>query len=362
MGATSSPAGRKTSAVHHLDGGPEEADPDLEHGHKSDPEQLEVLLNAMGELDGDHAGEIPENDDELFDEKEAKEVLATMIKEHSRRRTFAAVNAAKKTTALARGFGSAARMGSRKGPLDGSYKLSIETLKRRTRCANCGELGHWHRECPRKGGKAAGKQGDRECGPPLGVRRARGLVRRLQFLKMKRATVPNVSTSMHHASSSSTDIAASRPPGIHRPHHWHPHEIMFLGPPSRLDEDLCMQLQRTAVGSKTLNRLIQKQPANVETVFKPEQHHFRAPSMWLASLLALVPKDVFSGLPSSVKGPPRTLLSYFRSLFYFIAGLAFSFIQREAWNCFCGSISIGYHSILDPQTPFASTCSTFVVI
>ena len=53
---------------------------------------------------------------------------------------------AKKNRDLARGFGA-----GRDGALrPGTYKVSIEELKRRTKCHRCQEVGHWSRECPNK--------------------------------------------------------------------------------------------------------------------------------------------------------------------------------------------------------------------
>ena len=131
-------------------------------GEDEHDDELEVLMSAMNDLDsGDYGSE--DYGEGVFDEEEAREVLATMIKEHAKKRTFTAVNTAKKAKSLARGFGAAARShGNRDGysgrGLDrfagGSYRVSIDALKRRTRCGICKQTGHWHKECPQKGGKA----------------------------------------------------------------------------------------------------------------------------------------------------------------------------------------------------------------
>eukprot|EP00439_Symbiodinium_sp_Y106_P025281 s3286_g3.t1 len=122
-------------------------------------EDLEILLNAMEQLEGNEAG--PEPELEAFDEDEVKEVLATMVRERGKgsgKRNFKAVADAKKAKGLARGYGvhrdPHGRFGPR-GDTDGirpgnSYKVSIELLKKRTRCKRCHKLGHWHRECPEK--------------------------------------------------------------------------------------------------------------------------------------------------------------------------------------------------------------------
>ena len=101
----------------------------------------------------------------MFDEDEAKEILATMVREHSKggfRRSFKSVNDAKRAKGSARGYGAhrdpSGRFGASKGVGSGkgsenvrtgqSYKISIEALKKKTRCARCHQVGHWHKECP----------------------------------------------------------------------------------------------------------------------------------------------------------------------------------------------------------------------
>ncbi|CAE7243654.1 Ank2, partial [Symbiodinium sp. CCMP2592] len=99
-------------------------------------------------------------DEGVFDEAEATEILATMVKEHTKgggKRSFPAVNKAKKAKALARGYGAGRDPNQRfreqgNVKVGGTYRVSIEALKRRTRCGICKEIGHWHRECPRNAG------------------------------------------------------------------------------------------------------------------------------------------------------------------------------------------------------------------
>ncbi|CAE7497148.1 RE1 [Symbiodinium sp. CCMP2592] len=109
-------------------------------------ENLEVLLNALGDLDNGVEGESTAASD-VFDEEEAKEILATMVKEYSKggfRRSFKAVNDAKRAKGLARGYGAQKDPSGRFGPAKGQEPA----LKKKTRCANCRQIGHWHRECP----------------------------------------------------------------------------------------------------------------------------------------------------------------------------------------------------------------------
>ena len=68
---------------------------------------------------------------------------------------------AKKAKELSRGYG-AGRTGATnnfKQPdyfKPGTYKVSIEELKKRTKCNKCKKIGHWARECPERGPAKAG--------------------------------------------------------------------------------------------------------------------------------------------------------------------------------------------------------------
>ena len=91
----------------------------------------------MQDLSEDSGGTNAAEEQGSFDEDEAREILSTMVKEHAKRRTFAAVNEAKKNKTLARGYGAGARYqfgkgsgkGGSKGGFEGSYRVSIEALK-----------------------------------------------------------------------------------------------------------------------------------------------------------------------------------------------------------------------------------------
>ena len=117
-------------------------------------EDTEMLLTTLAEMsDGENDGQTTME----ITEGEAKEVLLTMLKERPLTRSFQGAMKAKKNRDLARGFGA-----GRDGALrPGTYKVSIEELKRRTKCHRCQEVGHWSRECPNKGrGTGDGKLKD----------------------------------------------------------------------------------------------------------------------------------------------------------------------------------------------------------
>ncbi|CAE7177843.1 RE1 [Symbiodinium pilosum] len=94
---------KPSDAVHYVEG--EDLDPnDHDEPYLDNDEDIEVLLNAVQDLDDRVPTETTDDENGVFDEGEAREVLATMIKEHSKRRTFSAVNTAKKARNLARGL------------------------------------------------------------------------------------------------------------------------------------------------------------------------------------------------------------------------------------------------------------------
>ena len=110
-------------------------------------EELELYINDL--LDPE---ETAEND--ILDENEAAEIPSTILQ---KKKTYTQSLKSKKEKELSRGYGF--MKGGGKGkfqspgwPRNGQYKVSgnmtIEEIKRRTRCRNCQEVGHWKRECP----------------------------------------------------------------------------------------------------------------------------------------------------------------------------------------------------------------------
>ncbi|CAE7252122.1 unnamed protein product [Symbiodinium sp. CCMP2592] len=264
-------------------------------------DNLEVLLSAMQDLDEADQGDFNGEDSGVFDEEDAREILSTMVKEHARKRTFTAVNEAKKNKSLARGYGAGARHSfgkggfrpAPKGGFEGSYKVSIEALKRRTRCSNCQQIGHWHREfreCPRpprSGGKGA--KGDKEHSAHLmetGAHEAHFLGFE-DFLRIKKAINDEAGDMMKFGSSSGSgqkpqpaSTASTLPaykerlPG---------HDVLFLDRASQVpwdDDDTCATVdtgcQRSAVGSDTLQKMLECQPPGLRTIVKNEIHHFKS--------------------------------------------------------------------------------------
>ena len=118
-------------------------------GTDGDPEieELELYINDL--LDPE---ETAEND--ILDESEAAEILSTILQ---KKKTYSQSIRSKKEKELSRGYGFSKGGGKGKyqnnsWPKGGQYRVSgnmtIEEIKRRTRCRRCQEIGHWKRECP----------------------------------------------------------------------------------------------------------------------------------------------------------------------------------------------------------------------
>ena len=133
----------------------ENHDPIVEHEIPDDPfdQETDELEAFLSELKDD--GAEPALPDEIS-EGEAAEILSTMI---SQRRTYTQSMKQKKHAELSRGYGKPLenrnRLTSQAPFKPGRYQVTIEELKKKTRCNLCHEKGHWKRECPKRKEKAA---------------------------------------------------------------------------------------------------------------------------------------------------------------------------------------------------------------
>ena len=271
---------------------------DIEDGEDGD--NIEILMGALDSLEEP----IPENDmheGDVFDESDAKDILSTMIKEYAKgttKRTFKAVNDAKRAKGLARGYGSTRDIGNKfqngKGgdyvKTGESHKVSIEALKRRTRCSHCRRVGHWHKECPDKN-KPKVKEANY-----LTYDNEEAYF--LHFLDFRRASRRNSGSGAGDeffegavdltTRTSEPSRGNSSKDREDRPHESAyrcaalglPHEVMYVHSHEPIDEDHCATVdtgcQRTAIGSATLERLLRNQQAGLEAKFQPEVHSFRS--------------------------------------------------------------------------------------
>ena len=115
------------------------------------PEDDELILleQALQDLDDSAivSGELTEDS--------AKEVLMTLIKQkvtHPMNLNYRQVQQKKAEFRNARGFRNVSTGGGSdfSGGAGRTVRRDIEQLKRVTKCKSCGEVGHWHRECPRR--------------------------------------------------------------------------------------------------------------------------------------------------------------------------------------------------------------------
>ena len=267
-----------------------------EHEVSDDEEPVDVLLTAFNELE-DGGEELPSVE---FTEAEAQEILMTMVKDKQNKknhRTFAGSKHAKNNRDLARGFGA-----GRSGVLrPGSYKVSIEEIKKRTKCNNCNEVGHWHRECPRKSRGGANNPKNNKS-------------QEMHYLEtFQEAEI--FMTEHHRDDPGGGDFIAEYDMGICPTHRvdpceegWQQFQPSVFPPQMRSDdassasraymlprtisqvwdcfqvevplESQCATLdtgcQRMAIGINTLNRLSETQPRELPIRFHYETHSFRS--------------------------------------------------------------------------------------
>ena len=110
--------------------------------------ELEAIEAALQELQGEGLNDSSEGNEE-YTEDEAKEILMTFMKNKYtgpvQSMNYKEVQAAKNQIRNNRGFRDMPSGPFPRRPA----RRDIEALKKRTRCKNCKELGHWHRECPK---------------------------------------------------------------------------------------------------------------------------------------------------------------------------------------------------------------------
>ena len=266
--------------------------------------EYEVLMAAAEELGLDPATSAP--DEEIFEESDAKEILATMVRDHVQgkgrgksggKRTFQQASRMKKTKELSREYGR-----GRSGFLPtGTYRVSVEELKRKTRCSVCHQIGHWHRdrECPGKA-EASKEVQLLESDEALFIH----FLEYQDYKNEQQAEVHHLSrddewnplqeavsqwravraapqaTSDHgvtadEPASASDRVYKERSPPIEA--FWSEKCFEHLRR-SDIDERSCATVdtgcQRAAIGLETLYKLQSAQPKQLEILMKPEPHRF----------------------------------------------------------------------------------------
>lgn len=104
-------------------------------------DEIDVLEQALADLDGEETAPAVTEDD-------AREIMMTLIKQKVTRPTnmsYRQVQQQKREVRNARGYKPVVSNSGGTG-----MRRDLQQLKAVTKCKNCGEIGHWHRECPKK--------------------------------------------------------------------------------------------------------------------------------------------------------------------------------------------------------------------
>lgn len=140
---------RKTATIYHV-----EREDEMSEGHEAEDneEQHEIhaLERGLSELQASSAGD--DLEDGILSEGEAAEVLSTLLAK--KKQTYTQTLKAKKHHELSRGYskppaqGFARRRDDRPARFKISGDLTIDEIKKKTRCSRCLQVGHWWKECP----------------------------------------------------------------------------------------------------------------------------------------------------------------------------------------------------------------------
>lgn len=104
-------------------------------------DEIDAIEQALADLDGDQSHQSVT--------KDAREILHDIdqAEDHHKSTTmsYKQVQQQKRKVKNARGFRPKVSSSAGSG-----MRRDLQQLKAVTKCKNCGEMGHWHRECPRK--------------------------------------------------------------------------------------------------------------------------------------------------------------------------------------------------------------------
>ena len=154
---------KKAAGVFHTEYDGVYATEEVIEGNGTDQEEIDNIEHYIMELQDEGPSE-----DTALSESEAAEILSTYLQQ---KKTYTQSIKDKKTKELARGYGAGRRpnfslnRGDRDRPLrPGSYSVTIAELQKRTRCRQCGQIGHWKRDCknpPMKPGSSSSMSASR---------------------------------------------------------------------------------------------------------------------------------------------------------------------------------------------------------
>ena len=282
---------------------------------QSDEDEIYAVEAALRDLqDGDLEEEPPTNDEPgIIEEHEAAEILNTFLQ---KRKSYTQTLKAKKTKELARGYGNGRDKGykiSFTGPgrppfKQGQYKMSIEELKKVTKCGICHQVGHWHRECPNPDPKKPKEAHTLEteeaifCGHLDLDDGGQGHCSEQEVLSAEASETKashgpvfefSKEVSNRETSTRSLDQPASSADRAYTASFHDYHEILFgeglrkpvsASYPNRnldqVNDDMCATVdtgcQRMAIGRRTLERLSEHAPSEIPVQTHEQEHRFKS--------------------------------------------------------------------------------------
>jgi hypothetical protein len=278
-------------------------DPEIE-------EEINMVEDALRDLQGDEDEDGEGLGDgtgsgleSILEEHEAAEVLSTILQQ--KKKTYQQTVKAKKSKELSRGYGkgrgkSLSVTGTGVPPFrEGQFKMTIEQLKKVTKCGICHKVGHWHRECPERGQPSLKETHHLEteeaifCGHLEHARSAEGDLTAGEVL----CTEPGLATSATQAGNLKGDGSPSNAAYRADLHddmscfevyfgsgHGTADEIH--GKPQthqqacNWDDATCATLdtgcQRMAIGRRTLEKLAEQLPPGLSVCTKKQEHRFKS--------------------------------------------------------------------------------------
>ena len=280
----------------------------------TDEEEIHMIEAAIRDLKDEDDGDKTDlgdgdKDGAILEEHEAAEVLSTMLQ---KKKSYTQTLKAKKSKELSRGYSNPSSSSSYRGgkgqsswrkgngPIQpGKYRMTIEEVKRVTRCGICKKVGHWHRECPDRDKEHEQHHLAMEeatfCGllePDLYPEE--DLVREASESSQQRVgpVHPNVSESGQVNQDPNFDANQAEAVSQYKDRNfgegkeelW---EVLFgeseanqLDNPNLIPDAACATIdtgcQRMAVGSETLKKLVQQIPPDIPVSLIKQEHRFRS--------------------------------------------------------------------------------------
>ena len=286
----------RTSSTHYV----------TAENYDQDEDEIHAVEEALRDLQEDEAENGTEiGDDDALEEHEAAEILNTYLQQ--KRKTYTQTLKAKKAKELGRGYvnkwktgRSVTSTGTGVPPFrEGQFKMTIEELKKVTRCGICHRTGHWHRECPEKDKQKNNSAGGAKETHVLETEEAIfcGHLQLSGQGDMRAGVSDNLlepSTGSTFSNAQHQDGAAGQAGDSSDRRQYlaeqHDHEVLFGEGKYPIDssrtktvtipEEACATLdtgcQRMAVGKCTLEALLKHIPEDIPVKIHDQEHRFKS--------------------------------------------------------------------------------------